>query len=203
MIFSQKEKGEFQIDSANLQINGKNFEIPVFPRHELSRGLPKNFSVEIPGKLLRGSWPVEQLPGIKTLDIKRIISLYSSNDEKEKAMLPVLMQKVAMMGIDHIVVDIQKNIDLLDAAVNNYNGEVFTYVHCQAGANRTGLFCLVANIKEKKIHNQPFVETDLIAALTKMLQSGYDWDKGKYIEHLNEVINLCIQSGLLSANLFR
>lgn len=194
---------ELQKGGVNLRINGKNFEIPIFPRHELLSVLPKNFSVEIPGKLLRGSWPVEKLPGIKTLGTEKIVSLYSSNDEKERIMLPALISKVGMMGISHVVIDIQNNINLLDAAMNNYDGKTITYVHCQAGANRTGLFCFVANAKEKKLRNQPFTENDLIAVLTKMLQSGYDYDKDKYIENLNEIINLCIQNGLLSDDLFR
>lgn len=203
MIISHEVETELQKNTAHLQINGKIFEIPIFERHELQKDLPKNFSVEIPQKLFRGSWPIEKLLGLESLEIEKIVSLYSSNDEKELAMLPILTSKVAMMGLDHVVIDIQNNLNLFDAAVNNYDGKTKTYVHCQAGANRTGLFCLTANIREKFMQAQPFTETDLIDALTKMLQSGYDWDQEKYIKNLNEIINLCIQRGFLTLDLFR
>ncbi len=190
-------------NTASLLIKGFNFEVPVLLRYEIITGLPRNFSQEIPGKLWRGSWPVEQLGGLKTLNINRIVSLYNPRDVKEQALLPILRSAVALTGLEHIVVDVEKNIDLLNAAISYYDPHLLTYVHCQAGANRTGLFCLVANILELQ-NSQQIINRDIfVKILTQLLRSGFDFDQEKYVLYLNEIIERCLEMGLLSIDLFR
>lgn len=189
---------------AILPIQNRQFEIPLLPRLKPSHGLPGNFGIEIPNKLWRGSWPIDHITGIKTLSVDRIITLYSSSDPKETSLLPSLRFAVTNEDIEHVAVNITKNLDLLFAAITHFDSTRHTYVHCQAGANRTGLFCLVANLQERALQNRPCAELiDFTAVLTQLVQYGYDYDQEKYIKYLNETVEYCIGNDLLSVNLFR
>ena len=187
---------------AKLNINGITFEIPIVQRAEQIPELPRNFFIEIPNKLFRGSWPTEKIEGIKALGVAKIISLYSSNDQKELAMLPALIEAVSNAGLEHVIVDIKDNLDLLNAAMLHYTPQELSYVHCQAGANRTGLFCLVSNLKEQLTLGNKIEKNELIKILERLLKGGYDYDKEKYLIYLNEIMKLAIERGLLSADLF-
>jgi|GEM_PF-6448578 len=191
------------LNIATLELQRKKIQIPLIAREPEANQLPKNFFQEIPDVLWRGSWPATHVAGIvRDFHIGRIISLYSASDHQENLWLPSLKTEVENNGVQHIVVDIKDNPNIFNAANSHFDPNVRTYVHCRAGANRTGLFCFVTNLLMEKFKNKQVSETTLVSILTSLLRGGYDYDQEKYLLYLNEIASICIDEGLITRDLF-
>lgn len=154
--------------------------------------LPKNFG-QVSKKLYRGSWP-KSTEFLLDLGITEVVSLFSSSDSKEKGWITELQQMITGISIKHTIIDIQSNDDLWKATDHIFQSDGLIYVHCQAGANRTSIVCLLSEIMR--------LGPELASKMTPMLINdainyGFDYHKEKYRQILCDVLTQAQNKGLL------
>ncbi len=159
---------------------------------EQEYGQPKNFG-RVNERLYRGSWP--QSPDfLSNFGITEVVTLFSSSDRKEAEWIVELQNMLAKHSIKHFVIDIQKNDNLWIAAQHIYDSDGWTYVHCQAGANRTSMVCLISEI----MRLGPKIASELIPTLINdAICHGFDYHKEKYQQILHDVLTQAQDKGLL------
>lgn len=158
---------------------------------------PQNFGIVNPN-LYRGGWP-KDISFLSKIQASEIVTLYSQSDQLETSLLPSLSRKIATTGCKHAIFNIQTDEDLWQAG--QYLDSRKTkkiYVHCQAGANRTGLVCLISQIIR---FNQSINQNKLNQLIDDAVYFGFDYHQEKYYSLLQRVVTTAKDKGLLSANL--
>lgn len=141
------------------------------------QGLPNLYKVS--DGLYRGAQPTAGgLPELKKLGVKTVVNLRESNgDQAQLSELGVAYEHIPMSAFSPKDDDV---VRFLRIAGNRGNGPVF--VHCQRGADRTGLMCAVYRVAV-----QGWTKDDAIA---EMSQGGFRFNRGfqniiHYIRDLN------------------
>jgi protein-tyrosine phosphatase len=161
-------------------------------REQLSKVIPQNFS-QVNEKLYRGSWP-NDLYFLSVFSINEVVTLYSASDNDEAEWIDKLERTVSKSGTTHSIFDIRSNEDLWPAAQHISHASSNIYVHCQAGANRTSMVCLISEI----IRLGPESATEAIPELIKeAVAYGFDYHKEKYKQVLSDILTQATKQGLI------
>jgi len=163
-----------------------------FSGEKLIRFMPKNFD-HVNDKLYRGSWP-ETADFLVNLNITEVLTLYSSGDEKEAEQIIDLQKIIARANINHTIIDVKNNDDLWRAAQYIHESNISTYVHCQAGANRTSMVCLISQIM---CLGPELASEALPRLISQAIGHGFDYHKEKYKIVLSDILAQAKQKGLL------
>ncbi len=115
-------------------------------------------------------------------------------NEKEAKWIITLKKIVADAGVNHTIIDVNNNWDLWRAALHIHESNIRMYVHCQAGANRTSMVCLISEI----MRLGPELASKALAALVnEAISYGFDYHKEKYRQILTDILIQAKQQGLL------
>ncbi len=158
----------------------------------LSYQIPKNFG-QVNDRLYRGSWP-ETADFLSDLNIAEVLTLYSSGDEKEAEWIADLQKIIADAGINHTIIDVNNNGDLWRAAQHINESNMRMYAHCQAGANRTSMVCLISEVMRL---GPKLASKELTRLISEAIGHGFDYHKTKYKQILFEVLTHAKQQGLM------
>ena len=114
-----------------------------------------------------------------------------------------MREKTRQSGLTHLVFDIKSNEDLWLAAKQALATDEKTYIHCAAGANRTGLASLLIALLNNHTQEEHCNEKTLKDIIAKAIQHGYDFDQEKYRILLEQILNDSLTEGIISPSLFR
>ena len=169
----------------------------IYKPEVIDNTFPQNFGIVDPN-LYRGGWP-KDISFLSKIQASEIVTLYSRSDQMETSFLPTLSRKIATTGCKHSIFNIQTDEDLWQAGryLDSHKTKRI-YVHCQAGANRTGLVCLISQIIR---FNQSIDQTKLNQLIDDAVYFGFDYHQEKYRSILQRVIATAKNKGLLSTNL--
>lgn len=182
------------MSSVSFSIN--NFNVLVdLPQRATSPSdeFPKNFGT-VMTNLFRGGWPsIEEMRTMQShLGLINLVTLHSEYGN-EPMKLAKLNQEIPD-GINHhvgIVLEAQSFIDVAQMIIG-LDGP--TYVHCSAGANRTGKVILVAQVLLENKRGITPDQARLQNYLSQMLVYGFDFDK-PYKHVVEEVLEILLSQG--------
>jgi len=143
--------------------------------------------------LYRGSWP-QSTDFLSNFGITEVVTLFSSSDRKETEWTVELQKMIAKHGTKHFIIDIRNNDNLWTAAQHIHDSDGRTYVHCQAGANRTSVVCLFSEIMRLGAE----IASKMIPTLIDdAISHGFDYHKEKYRQILQDVLMQAQKKNLL------
>ncbi len=179
-------------------IQGSSIQVPV-PQGQKSFSdgqLPKNFG-KVTDTLFRGSWPsVKQLNRMQnTLGVKTIATLHSNYGEEPSKLAK--LKKELPSGMSLCEVEVLDASSFILAAQTVINIEGPTYVHCSAGANRTGKTVLIAQILLDCNYGRVVTQQQLQKYLSQALEFGFDYEK-TYKRILEEALKILLSQGRIN-----
>ena len=185
-----------QTRTADILLFGKKWHIPYEERQDENGTLPTNFGVVIPGLVYRGSWP-KNIDQLLKIGIQGVVTLYSHRDIFEITELPILQQRVQAANLHHTIVDIQDTQDLWTAAKQTLASNAISYIHCQAGANRTSMASLIISFKHMQQRHELCDKKTLITLIGQSIHHGFDWDKENHRKILENVLTDSVSKKLI------
>lgn len=183
---------------ATFFIRGFSIQIPV-PQAQKSFSdgqFPKNFG-KVNNYLYRGSWPKEeQLNRMQdTLGIKTVVALHSNYGEEPSKLAQ--LKKELPVGMALCEVEVLDASSFILAAQTVIYLEGPTYIHCSAGANRTGKTVLIAQILLDCNQGRVVTQPRLQEFLSQTLEFGFDHEKS-YKRVLEEALETLLLQGKIN-----
>lgn len=179
---------EFFIDGTSIQVS-----IPKGQRIYTDSQFPQNFG-KVHDGLYRGSWPnAEQLNRMRNaLGIKTVVTLHSNYGEEPRKLAQLRSQLLS--GMFHYDLEVQSASSFIVAAQTVIGLEGPTYIHCSAGANRTGKTVLIAQILLDCNSGRVVTQPRLQQYLSQALEFGFDHEKS-YKRVLEEALEILLLEG--------
>lgn len=181
-------------------ISGFSIQVQIPPHSTISYDgvFPKNFGA-VNKNLFRGSWPnASQLNTMQeSLGIRHLVSLHSryGSESLELAHL----RQIVPHGMAHQEVEVQTALSFIAAAQRVIELTEPVYVHCNAGANRTGKTILIAQILKENSCGRVVKKDQLQLLLAQALAYGFDFNKS-YKHVLEEALEILLLQGRIQLN---
>ncbi len=158
--------------------------------------VPKNFGI-VSAHMYRGGWPTpQQLNRLQAhYGVTHLVTL-QSDAPGESQRVAALRQAVAST-MQHHVLTVQDAPSFITAAQHIVSLEGTAYIHCSAGANRTGKTVLAVQILQTQKSEGAVTQLQLVLWLTSALSYGFDYDK-PYKKVLEEMLSTFAQQGAFS-----
>lgn len=158
--------------------------------------VPKNFGF-VSCWLYRGGWP--SFPQLNRLQehygVTHLVTL-QSDAPGESQRITELRQEVTS-AMEHHVLTVQDASSFITAAQHIVSLEGTVYVHCSAGANRTGKTILATQVLKQYKSGTAATEAQLLGWLSDALAYGFDYDK-PYKKVLEEMLSIFAQQGAIT-----
>ncbi|GIK84316.1 MAG: hypothetical protein BroJett025_09380 [Patescibacteria group bacterium] len=179
---------EFLIGGVSIQVLE-----PSGQRSDSSGQFPRNFGM-VNDTLYRGSWPnAEQLNRMgNKLGLKTVVTLHSKYGEEPRKL--ALLRSQLPAGMRHYDLEVQSASSFIVAAQTVIGLEGPTYIHCSAGANRTGKTVLIAQILLDCNCGRVVTQPRLQQYLSQALEFGFDHEKS-YKRVLEEALEILLLEG--------